>query len=159
MNAKTIQTVVLFGLGIILFQCSNTSEKQADDRPLLLTLEKDFLNKEFSLDTSALSSLIDSTYVDITEHGIKNKRETLISIYHNIDLRIKNGIVIDSFRFENEIVNVYSNTAVVTFIVHSFRHSGDSIIERRTRFYDVWTRRNENWKLVASQGTVIQNPD
>ena len=157
MDAKIIAT--LSGLLIVLFGCSNISKNRNDDRSELLHLEKEFLEKELALDTAFLSFLMDSTFIDITDDGIKHKKEDLINIYQNIDQRIKNGIVIDSFRLESEVVNVYSNSAVVTFIVHSFRHNGDTLIERRTRFYDVWTRRGDNWKLVASQGTVIQERD
>ena len=85
------------------------------------------------------------------------KQEDLVDIFHNIDHRLKNGIVIDSFKLEDEVANVYTNSSVVTFIVHTYRHTNDSVIERRTRFYDVWTKRDADWKLVASQGTLIQS--
>jgi hypothetical protein len=154
---KLIQAIILCGLSVVLFECTDRSQKRNDDKQHLLDLEREFLEKEFALDTAFLSSLMDSTFIDITNDGVKKKQEDLLDIYHNIDQRIKNGIVIDSFRLEDEIVNVYSNSAVVTFIVHSYRHHNDTLIERRTRFYDVWTKHGDNWKLVASQGTAIQN--
>lgn len=157
MRMKNIQTIILCGLTIVLFECTDISQKRDDDKRQLLALEREFLDKEFELDTAFLSSIMDSTFIDITDNGVKKKQEDLLSIYHNIDQKIKNGIVIDSFRLENEVVNVYSNSAVVTFIVHSYRHNKDTLIERRTRFYDVWTRRGDKWKVVASQGTAIQN--
>lgn len=144
---------------IILFRCNEKYNNSDNVARELLTLEKDFLDKEFALDTTYLSFLMDSTFIDITDNGVKHKKEDLVSIYNNIDQRIKSGIVIDSFKLEDEIVNVYSNSAVVTFIVHSFRHSGDTLIERWTRFYDVWTKRGDHWKLVASQGTAVQNKE
>jgi hypothetical protein len=159
MRTHTIRRIILFGLTIALYECTDRPQNGNDDKHQLLALEREFLNKEFSLDTAFLSSLIDSTFIDITDNGIKRKQESLLSIYNNIDQRIKNGIAIDSFKLENEVVNVYSNSAVVTFIVHSYRHHKDSLIERRTRFYDVWTKRGDQWKLVASQGTVIQKND
>ena len=153
------RAVILFGLMIILFRCNETSKKVDNVGQELLTLEKNFLDKEFALDTAYLAYLMDSTFIDITDHGVKNKKEDLIAIYHNIDQKKKRGIVLDSFKLEDKIINVYSNSAVVTFIVHSFRHSGDTLIERRTMFYDVWTKRGDNWKLVASQGTLVQNKE
>lgn len=157
MRIRTISLVVLLGLAIALFGCGGLSENEKDEKKLLLNLEREFLDKEFKLDTAYLSSLIDSTFIDIGASEIKKKKEDLVSIYNNIDQRIKRGIVVDSFKIENEVINVYSNSAVVTFIVHSYRHSSDSLIERRTRFYDVWIKRDNRWKLVASQGTLIQN--
>lgn len=153
------RAVILIGL-LIIISCCNETYKQTDNvSHELMTLEKEFLDKEFALDTAYLADMMDSTFIDITDNGVKNKKEDLIAIYHNIDQRNKRGIVLDSFKLEDKIVNVYSNSAVITFIVHSFRHSGDTLIERRTRFYDVWTKRGDNWKLVASQGTLVQNKE
>lgn len=151
-----MKVMIISGLLITLISCVDSLQPNEDKR-YLLDLEREFLEKEFALDTAFLSCVMDSTFIDITENGIKGKRENLKSIYHNIDQRIKNGIVIDSFRLEDNVVNIYSNTAVITFVVHSYRHSNDTIIERRTRFFDVWTKRDNKWKIVATQGTVIQN--
>jgi hypothetical protein len=152
---RTIPTIILSGLSIVLFDCTDKPSQTLDDKQKLLNLEREWLDKEFELDTAFLSTIMDSTFIGISDSGIKNKQEDLLSMYNNIDQRIKNGIVIDSFRLEDEIVNVYSNSAVVTFIVHTYRHSGDSLIERKTRFYDVWIKREDNWRAVASQGTPI----
>jgi hypothetical protein len=155
MGKNQIHTTIL-ALTIALLGCKEGSDR-SEVKQHLLNLERAFLEKEFALDTAFLSSLMDSTFIDITDDGIKKKKEDLLDIHDNISQRIKNEIVIDSFRLEDEVVNVYSGSAVVTFIVHTYRHDEDSIIERRTRFYDVWTKRGDDWKLVASQGTLIQN--
>lgn len=152
-----MQTAVLCSLTILFFTCTSKSQKIDHETRQLLELEREFLDKEFKLDTAYLSTLMDSTFIDINDNGTKKKQEVLLSIHNNIDQRIKNGIVIDSFRLEDEVVNLYSNSAVVTFIVHSYRHRSDTLIERRTRFYDVWTKRGDRWKIVASQGTAIAN--
>ena len=157
MRRKGIQAITLCALTFVFFDCKDIPKQIGDDKQQLLDLEREFLSKEFALDTAFLSSLMDSTFIDVTDDGIKTKKEDILSIYNNIDQRIRNGIVIDSFRLEDEVVNVYAGSAVVTFIVCTYRHSTDSIIERRTRFYDVWTKRDADWKLVASQGTLIQN--
>jgi hypothetical protein len=152
-----MKTIILSGLLTSLISCVDSSEKPNDDKKYLLNLEYEFLEKEFSLDTAFLSSVMDSSFIDISDYGIKGKQEDLMSIYHNIAQRIQNGISIDSFRLEDTVVNIYSNTAVVAFVVHSYRHNYDTIIERKTRFYDVWTKRGDKWKLVASQGTALRN--
>jgi hypothetical protein len=156
MRRKAIQTIIRCALTVVLFDCKEIPKELDGDRQKLLDLEREFLNNEFALDTAFLSSFMDSTFIDITDDGVKYKQEDLLSIYNNIDRRIKDGIVIDSFKLEDEVVNVYTNSAVVTFIVCTFRHSTDTIIKRRTRFYDVWTKRGADWKLVASQGTLVQ---
>ena len=152
---KTILAILACGLSGILFKCADKPPTSRDESALL-NLEYEWLDKEFQLDTAFLSSIMDSTFIGISDSGVKNKREDLISMYNNIDQRLKNGIVIDSFRLENELVNIYSNSAVVTFIVHTYRHHNDTLIERKTRFYDVWVKRGDRWRAVASQGTPIQ---
>lgn len=98
---------------------------------------------------------MDSTFIEISEAGVKNKKEDLLAMYDNIDQRIKNGIVIDSFKLEDDVINLYSNSAVVTFIVHTYRHRNDTLVERKTRFYDVWIKRGDKWKAVSAQGTPV----
>jgi hypothetical protein len=154
---RTTLTILICGLSIVLFKCTEKTPGTPDEKSELLNLEYQWLTKEFALDTAFLSSIMDSTFIGISDNGIKNKHEDLISMYNNIDQRIKNGIVIDSFRLEDEVVNIYSNSAVVTFVVHTFRHNVDTLIERKTRFYDVWVKRRDKWKAVASQRTPIQN--
>ena len=152
---RVVRIVTLCALFRIAFGCAEKQPDLEDDKRELLTLEKRWLEKEFSLDSAFLSSIMDSTFIDISEDGVKNKEEDLLSMYNTIDKRIKNGIVIDSFKLENDIINVYSNSAVVTFIVHTYRHTGDTMIERKTRFYDVWIKRGGKWKAVSSQGTPV----
>ena len=152
---RSILTTILCGLLITLFKCTDKPPKTLDDNQELLHLEHEWLEKEFALDTAFLSTIMDSTFIGISEDGVKTKKEDLLAMFNNIDKRIKNGIVIDSFKLEDDVINLYSNTAVVTFIVHTYRHSGDTLIERKTRFYDVWIRRGDKWKAVSSQGTVV----
>src|SRR5687767_3289362 len=106
---KTILTILACGLWVIFFMCSDKTRWATDERNELLHLEYEWLDKEFELDTAFLSSIMDSTFIGISDSGVKNKQEDLISMYNNIDQRIKKGIVIDSFRLEDEVVNIYSN--------------------------------------------------
>jgi hypothetical protein len=153
---KITLRVILCVLLIAFFKCTNKSSVNTDDKRQLLDLERAWLEHEFALDTAFLASIMDSTFIGISENGVKDRQGALLGMYNNIDQTIKNGIVVDSFRLEDEVVTVYENSAVVTFIVHTYRHDKDSLIARRTRFYDVWTRRGDKWKAVASQGTTIQ---
>jgi len=152
---RTTLTILTCGLLMVLFKCADKPSGHSEEKRELLNLEYEWLNKEFELDTAFLSSIMDSTFIGISVSGVKSKQEDLVSMYNSIDQRIKNGIVVDSFRLEDEVVNMYSNSAVVTFIVHTYRHNGDTLIERKTRFYDVWVKRGDKWRAVASQGTPI----
>ena len=155
---KTICFIVAYSFLIHLVSCNS---KQSDDSLLrdktqLLLLEQKWLTAEFALDTAYLSSIIDTSFIDISENGVHHKADALLSMYQNISQRIKDSIWIDSFKVEDAIVNVYQNSAVITFVVHTFRRDKGLKTEHKTRFYDVWTKRNDTWKAVASQGTKIE---
>ena len=121
----------------------------------LLTLERKWLEAEFALDTGYISTLIDSAFMGISANRISNKQEELKGMYDNISAMRKDSIFLDSLKLEDEVVNVYDNSAVVTFIVHTFKKEKGIATEKRTKFYDVWINRNGNWKAVSSQGTAL----
>ena len=130
--------------------------KEAGDKQKLLALEYRWLKAEFALDTAYLSTLMDDSFMSINAHGTASKPDELIDYYKTISQRLRDSIFIDSFRLENNVINLYGNTAVITFIVHTFRKEKGISGERRTRFYDVLIKRNGNWKAVASQGTKAE---
>lgn len=132
-----------------------TKEYADNDKKQLLALEHSWLKAEFSLDTAYLATLMDDGFIGITSSGTSTKQQELLDYYNIISQRMKDSIFIDSFRLENAIVNLYGTTAVVTFIVHTFRKEKGVAAERKTRFYDVWIKRNGKWKAVSSQGTKV----
>ncbi len=121
----------------------------------LLSLEQNWLKAEFALDTAFLSSIMDSTFTSISDEGVHNKRQSLQSMYSNIRQRLKDSIIIDSFNFENTVVNIFENAAVVILTVHTHGKNKGIMRDRKTRFYDVWIKRNGAWKAVSSQGTTL----
>lgn len=164
MNRKYFRNHIL--LTVLVFVCSIltnaqetnprlTKEYANNDKKQLLTLEYNWLKAEFSLDTAYLATLMDDSFIGITSSGVTNKQQELLDYYNIISQRMRDSIFIDSFRLENAIVNLYGTTAVITFIVHTFRKEKGVAAERKTRFYDVWIKRNGKWKAVASQGTKV----
>ncbi len=156
---KNVVLLPVYGLLFFLASCKNerSNKDSTDDKTQLLTLERKWLEAEFALDTAYLSSQMDSTFTGISEQGMENKKEALLGMYNNISMRLKDSIFIDSFTFENARVNLYQKTAVVSFVVHSYGRNKQALTERRTRFYDVWIKREGRWKVVASQGTRLAN--
>lgn len=132
-----------------------TKEYENSDKKQLLALEYNWLKAEFNLDTAYLATLMDDGFIGITANGISNKQEELIDYHQTISQRLRDSIFIDSFRLENSIINLYGTTAVITFVVHTFRKDKGISVERKTRFYDVWIKRNGKWKAIASQGTKV----
>jgi hypothetical protein len=148
--------VLLSFFPVLFLNCTSERSGTVDDKTQLLALEHKWLEAEFGLDTAYLSSIIDNSFIGISGSEIHNKHEDILDMYNNISQRIKDSIVIDSFKLESPVVNLYDNTAVVTFIVHTHGRSKQAITERRTRFYDVWVRRGKEWKAVASQGSKVE---
>lgn len=146
---------------IILLSCLSSckgkleSRTKAAETDYLLSLERKWLEAEFALDTAYLSTLIDSTFVGVSAVHTTTKHQELAGIYNNMLAMRQDSIFLDSLKLEDAIVNFYDNTAVVTFIVHSYKKDKGRPTEKRTRFSDVWILREGEWKAVASHGTPI----
>ena len=130
-------------------------EAVSDERTTLLDLEREAIEREFQNDTTFLSLIMDSTFIELDGSKLKNKHQVLKTISANNLSNKRAGISLDSFRLEEPMVHVYENTAVVTFIMHTFRKENGTPMERRTRFYDVWVRRGDEWKAVTWQASSL----
>jgi ketosteroid isomerase-like protein len=65
--------------------------------------------------------------------------------------------VLDSLELSDLNVRVEGNTAVVTGVNHvKGRDDKGQAMDRRTRFTDVFVKRDGRWQVLATQGTVIQ---
>ncbi len=147
--------LIAVGAFICLLSCNLKTTSSADEVTKLLDLEKEAIEKEFQNDTTFLSSIMDSTFIELSEDKIKNKHEVLKTIFEDNLHKLENKISLDSFRLEEPIVHVYGNASVVTFILHTFRKKEDSLFDRRTRFYDVWVKRGNQWKAVTWQASPL----
>ena len=122
----------------------------------LKKMEYDWLSAEFKLDTAAISRMMDDSFISINESGISNKQEELNGTYKNIEQRLKNGHIVDSLYLDGFSVKFHAETAIVTFIsVTKGKIKGTPFTNRRTRFYDVWIKRNGKWKAASSQVTPL----
>ena len=144
--------------GVLFFtSCSGYDADNADGRmeKELILLERKWLEAEFVLDTAYISTLLDSTFIGISANRVSSKQEELKGMYDNMSAMRRDSIFLDSLKLEDSIVNVYDKTAVVTFVVHTYKKEKGRSTEKRTRFYDVWINRNGIWKAVSSQGTPL----
>ena len=122
----------------------------------LLSLEQKWIEAEFALDTTYISTLLDSTFHSINTGHISNKQQEIDGIYKNMSAMRTDSIFLDSVKLEDARVKLYDNTAVTILIVHTYKKDKGKPTQKRTRFYDVWVNRNGNWKAAASQGTVVE---
>jgi len=127
-----------------------------DDKSMIRQLEYDWLQAEFRLDTASISAMMDETFVAVAGAGLQNKQRELEGIYANMSHRKKINHTVDSLYLDDIRIEVYGATAVVTFIsVTSGKISDVPFQDRRTRIYDVWIKREGNWKAVSSQATPL----
>ena len=155
MKFKKLYFASLLIVAVCLFSCDSNKADNINESKQLFTLEREAISREFQNDTAYLSSIMDSTFIELSKDKIKNKHEVLRTIYLDNVAREQNGIRRDSFLLKDSIIHLYGNTAVITFIMQTFNKKGDSSFTRRTRFYDVWVKRNNNWKAIAWQGTAV----
>ena len=132
------------------------SFSQKHERELLFKLEYDWLMAEFAVDTTFISKLMDDSFIAIGPSGTVNKHQELAGIHQKMyDRKLENHIV-DSLYFDDFIIKMYENVAVVTFVsVTRGRKNDVSFSNRRTRIYDVWIKRGGSWKAVSSQVTPL----
>ncbi len=147
-------TIILF-LCICILSCNDNTSNIQIEAQQLLSLKREAIQREFKNDTAFLSSLMDTTFIELSKDSIKNKHEVLKTIFQNNIKNKENKISLDSFLLEKTVVNLYENSAVVTFIMHTFKRNNDSAFERKTRFYDVWVKRGDQWKAVTWQASSV----
>ena len=144
----------IFLFSISFASCGTRQADYSSESKKLLDLEKEGIIREFRNDTAFLSSIMDTTFIELSKDKIKNKHEVLKTIYSNNMDNLYNITSPDSFILEEPVVHLYDNTAVVTFIMHTYRKKEP--FERRTRFYDVWVKRDNKWKAITWQASSVE---
>ena len=136
-----------------LCSCNDDNTDNLSESQQLFALERQAIHREFQNDTSYLSSIMDSTFIELSKGKIKNKHDVLRTIYKDNVANQQNQIKRDSFLLKDSVIHLYGNTAVITFIMQTFNKKGYSSFTTRTRFYDVWVKRKNDWKAIAWQGS------
>ncbi|MFT3912287.1 MAG: nuclear transport factor 2 family protein [Ferruginibacter sp.] len=158
MKFHNFKTTFLFVLLLCCITKESVSQKvnSGNDTETLKKMEYDWLMAEFRLDTATIAAMIDETFIAVGATGSSGKQEELKGIYETMSQRLKNEHVVDSLYLDDMRIQIYDNTAVVTFFsVTKGSIKGVPFENRRTRMYDVWVKRNGQWKAVSSQVTPI----
>ena len=146
----------------ILLMCAlpgtglSQSTSPRNETELLKQMEYNWLMAEFKQDTATIAQMMDDNFMSIGPAGISGKQQELAGMYTNMGKRLKAGHVVDSLYLDDVHIRVHDSTAVVTFISVTKGRVGQVPFEdRRTRMYDVWIRRNGQWKAISSQVTPL----
>ncbi|MEO5593364.1 MAG: nuclear transport factor 2 family protein [Chitinophagaceae bacterium] len=154
-------TVIFFSL-VSLLSCKSHSKSflpvaaSTNDAETIKKLEYDWLIAEFKLDTATISKMMDGTFMSVGPGSISNKQQELDGMYRNISQRLKDNHIVDSLYLDDIHVQLYDNTAVIAFLTVTKGRINDVPFEnRKMRFYDVWIKKNGQWKAVSSQGIPV----
>ena len=129
----------------------------ANDMNKLKNMEYDWILAEFLLDTATISAMMDEKFMAVGLTEISNKQQELNGIYNSMKQRKENGHFVDSLYLDDMNINIFENTAIVTFIsVTKGRIKNVPFENRRTRMYDVWIKKNGEWKAISSQVSPIR---
>lgn len=149
--------VITIVIGLLPFDSISQDTSFNKDSAILRNLEYRWLTAEFSLDTAAISEMMDPSFISIGDTSILSKQEELDGVYKSIMQRIKNNHIVDALYFDDFTVKIYGNAAIVTFIsVTNGTINGVLFSNRKTRIYDVWRKKDGQWKAVSSQITPIR---
>jgi CubicO group peptidase (beta-lactamase class C family)/pimeloyl-ACP methyl ester carboxylesterase len=114
------------------------------------------ITSEFKLDTAYISKLMDDDFISIYPHKTQNKQQELEGIYKSEINRRNDGHTIDSLVLDDFKIQLFDNTAVATYYsVTKGTKKGVPFDNNKMRWYDVWVKRNGEWKWISSQGTQI----
>jgi len=140
---KKHMRIKLISIMFILIACSQPNSKKTVDtdnfsnnnlKEELLSLERKWLDAEFALDTAYISTLMDSSFIDISTDHISNKQQALKGMYDNISAMRGDSVFLDSIKFEDVTVNLYDKTAIIALVTHSYKKNKGKRIEKKCDF-------------------------
>jgi len=118
----------------------------------LMTMERDATAALLKRDTAAFGRLFAEDAVLTTPDGTVQSKPQLLADVKSGDLALESSEITDMK------VQVYGDSAVVTYSTTDKGKYKGQDIGGRYRWTDVFVRRAETWQIVASQGTRIPQP-
>lgn len=142
-------------LGAILSALCCGVFAQSKERPsagaeqAVMRIERELLNAVLKGDASANERYLADTYVFTGPDGTVENKAQAIADLKSGDLKLQ------SASLDNAKVQVYGDTAVVTYSSNDKGTYKGKDITGKTRWTDVFVNHNGGWQLVASHGTML----
>jgi len=124
-------------------------QPSASTEQAVMRIEREMLDAALKGDASASERYLASTYVFTGPDGGVENQQQAISDLKSGDLKLK------SASLDEAKVQVYGDTAVVTYSSNDKGTYKGKDITGRTRWTDVFVNRDGRWQLVASHGTMV----
>jgi ketosteroid isomerase-like protein len=131
--------------------CSSApgQSKRADVEQTVMSIEKEMLDALLKGDSSALERYLADSYVSTGPDGSVEDKAQNIADLKSGDLKLQSATL------DDPKVRVYGDTAIVTYASADKGTYKGKDITGKTRWTDVFVKRNGRWQLVASQGSRV----
>jgi ketosteroid isomerase-like protein len=145
---------MLVFVGILCALCcslfaQSKGRPSSDAEQAVMGIERELLNAVLKGDPSANERYLADTYVFTGPDGTVENKAQAIADLKSGDLKLQ------SASLDGAKVQVYGDTAVVTYSSNDKGTYKGKDISGKTRWTDVFVNRNGRWQLVASQGTML----
>ena len=140
--------------GILTALCgsgySQSKEKPASAaEQAVMRIERELLAALLKGDASANERYLAETYVFTGPDGSVEDRAQAIASLKSGDLKLQ------SASLDNAKVQIYNDTAIVTYSSNDKGTFKGKDISGKTRWTDVFVKRKGSWQVVASHGTML----
>ena len=145
---------ILVLVGILSALCCSAFS-QSKGRPAagaegaVMGIERELLNAILKGDASASERHLADTYVFTGPDGMVENKAQAIADLKSGDLKLQSASLDDAK------VQVYGDTAVVTYSSNDKGTYKGKDISGKTRWTDVFVKQNGSWRVVASHGTML----
>jgi ketosteroid isomerase-like protein len=144
---RRIVAAVLVSITLSIFGVAK--DKAGNTDQAVLSIEKEMLNALLKGDASASERYLADTYIFTGPDGeVSNKAQSVADLKSG-DLKFQSATLDDAK------VSVYGDTAIVTFASMDKGTYKGKDISGKTRWTDVFIKRNGKWQIVASHGSRI----
>jgi len=124
-------------------------QPSAGTEQTVMRMEREMLNALLKGDPSVNERYLADTYVFTGPDGtVENKSQALADLKTG-DLKLQSASI------DGAKVQVYGNTAIVTFSSNDKGTYKGKDISGKTRWTDVFVNQNGRWQLVASHGCML----
>ena len=145
MRSILLATAMTIGLSV----AGGAKDKPGNTDQAVLSIEKEMLNALLKGDASASERYLADTYIFTGPDGeVSNKAQNVADLKSG-DLKFQSASLDDAK------VSVYGDTAIVTFASTDKGTYKGKDISGKTRWTDVFVKKNGKWQIVASHGSRI----
>jgi ketosteroid isomerase-like protein len=124
-------------------------QPSSDAEQAVMAIERELLSAVLKGDASANERYLADTYVFTGPDGTVANKAQAIADLKSGDLKLQ------SASLDGAKVQVYGDTVVVTYSSNDKGTYKGKDITGKTRWTDVFVKRNGRWQIVASQGTML----